>query len=282
MKKLAISAMARLCDVSVQTLRIYDKMNLLKPESSDPRNRYRCYNMLQAGRMEAIKTMKDMGFSLSEIKNYLDGESELIESALTAQMDVILREIENLNVKKTKLRAILSSIEKSRLSPPDGAIIVEYISQRTVCVYKVKADLYSVGKDEWEEILVDFRAKSFERHPFMVASCGFGNVIRAECFSSQNRWQSDEMFLFEDCASVLTDQSETLPAGGYLCIYADSTKNSDGSLKEIEYGKRLIEYAQLHRYAILGDCYCEVLSDPSLLHGRERDPMLKIQINVKL
>ena len=55
---LPIGKMAELNHVSISTLRLYDKLNLLKPQFVDEETGYRYYDIHQNARMDMIAYMK--------------------------------------------------------------------------------------------------------------------------------------------------------------------------------------------------------------------------------
>ncbi len=65
--ELKIGEFARLAQVSVQTLRYYDSINLLKPEGVDQFTSYRYYDLGQLSQLNTILAYKDLGFSLDQI-----------------------------------------------------------------------------------------------------------------------------------------------------------------------------------------------------------------------
>lgn len=63
---------AQLGQVSIKTLRFYDRIGLLKPARVDPATGYRYYLAEQLLRLNRILTFKDLGFTLEQITNLLD------------------------------------------------------------------------------------------------------------------------------------------------------------------------------------------------------------------
>ena len=49
---LSIGQMARINHISIQTLRLYDKMGLLKPVAVDAGSGYRYYSILQCAKLD--------------------------------------------------------------------------------------------------------------------------------------------------------------------------------------------------------------------------------------
>ena len=74
---LRIGEMAKLCGVSIETLRYYDKCRILCPRETDPSSGYRYYHPEQKKDAETILTLKELGFSLEDIKTYMNGSIQI-------------------------------------------------------------------------------------------------------------------------------------------------------------------------------------------------------------
>lgn len=85
--KLTIGEFSKLCFVTVKTLRHYEKVGVLMPREVDPWSHYRYYNVSQMHEMNHIKTLKTLGFTLDEIKEFIDDNGqitpEMIQRALS-------------------------------------------------------------------------------------------------------------------------------------------------------------------------------------------------------
>ncbi len=68
-------------DVSVRTLRYYDREGLLAPSQRTEAG-YRLYTDGGLARLEQILALKFLGFSLDEIRVYLDASPQGLEEAL--------------------------------------------------------------------------------------------------------------------------------------------------------------------------------------------------------
>jgi DNA-binding transcriptional MerR regulator/effector-binding domain-containing protein len=92
MMKLKIGEFGRVGQVSVQTLRYYDNLGLLKPAEVDRFSGYRYYSFEQLPRLNRILALKDLGFSLDQVAHMLD-------------QDLPSEELKNmLHLKQTELR----------------------------------------------------------------------------------------------------------------------------------------------------------------------------------
>ena len=67
-----IGEFARIAQVSIVTLRYYDRCGLLKPNALDPDTGYRYYTLDQLARLNRILALKDLGFPLEQITRLLE------------------------------------------------------------------------------------------------------------------------------------------------------------------------------------------------------------------
>jgi len=73
-----IGEIAAFFGVSVKAMRIYEKMSILKPIKVDEETGYRYYHADQVRQLDALLELKQLGFSLAEIK-------ELIKDGMTKE-----------------------------------------------------------------------------------------------------------------------------------------------------------------------------------------------------
>ncbi len=73
--RISITDLARLRNVTTETLRYYDRIGLFKPIYVDPNTKYRYYSILQYEKLGTIKELRQLGMKLKEIKEYFDNRS---------------------------------------------------------------------------------------------------------------------------------------------------------------------------------------------------------------
>ena len=100
-----IGMFASMNHVTVKTLRYYDEQGLLKPVSVDTATGYRYYTAGQLPVIHQILVLRNMGFSLEEIKGIQRGESE--EELLRAKKRQLLAEI----AEKSKFELVGDPVE---------------------------------------------------------------------------------------------------------------------------------------------------------------------------
>ncbi|WP_303395382.1 MerR family transcriptional regulator, partial [Amedibacillus dolichus] len=94
---------ARLANVTERTIRYYDKQGLLKP-SFIMENGYRKYSEDDFIRLQRIISLKQLGFSLNEIKMMdIDTNHTAMEESLQLQIDLLDKKIRHAQLLKDSL-----------------------------------------------------------------------------------------------------------------------------------------------------------------------------------
>lgn len=86
-----IGMFAGMNHVTIKALRHYDEQGLLKPAQVDTENGYRYYSSGQLTALHQILALRNMGFSLEEIRQVQNGASE--KNLLIAKKQQLLKEI---------------------------------------------------------------------------------------------------------------------------------------------------------------------------------------------
>lgn len=93
---ISIGRMAEINRMTVPTLRLYDKLGLVKPAWTDPETGYRYYDMGQNARLDMISYMKELGMSLDEIGSVLQKEDiVVVEEVLIRKMSSFIARCRN-------------------------------------------------------------------------------------------------------------------------------------------------------------------------------------------
>ncbi|XID91400.1 MerR family transcriptional regulator [Paenibacillaceae bacterium WGS1546] len=99
-----IGQIAKLCGLSVQTLRYYDKIGLVERKEVDRQTGYRYYSNLNLLELKIVQDMKALRFSLDEIRRSLnDKDLAGLIALMKGKREETLREIR-------KLESIVSSV----------------------------------------------------------------------------------------------------------------------------------------------------------------------------
>jgi DNA-binding transcriptional MerR regulator len=123
--KLKIGDFARLGQVTVQTLRHYDDLGLLKPVEVDAFSSYRYYTFEQLPRLHRILALKDFGLSLEQISQLL--AQDLLPSELRGMLKLkqseLREQVQDQIDRLERIEARLRQIEQENILPPYEVVL---------------------------------------------------------------------------------------------------------------------------------------------------------------
>lgn len=98
--------------LSIRTLRYYNSIDLLIPAEIDLFTGYRYYSDKQLEKVKIINELKDVGFSLEEIKENWDNFND---SLMIKKRNQLLSDIDIINEKIRKIDYLRSNIEEGKI-----------------------------------------------------------------------------------------------------------------------------------------------------------------------
>jgi len=120
----SIGEFARLGTVSVRTLRHYDEIGLLHPAKVDPATGYRGYSAEQLGRLNRILALKELGLSLAQARQLLDGITvEELQGMLMLRRAQLEQELEEHRSQLLGVEARLRYIAREGAMPADDIVV---------------------------------------------------------------------------------------------------------------------------------------------------------------
>src|SRR6516162_5302197 len=99
-----VGEVAKRTGLSVRTLHYYDEIGLLQP-STHTESQHRLYGPIELERLQQIKSLRQLGFSLDEIRSCLDQP----EFSLRAVIDVHAARLRAQIKEQTRLAALLET-----------------------------------------------------------------------------------------------------------------------------------------------------------------------------
>lgn len=130
---LKIGDFSKLSQVSIKTLRYYDEMGLLKPGQTDRFTGYRYYSVAQLPRLNRILALKDLGFSLEQIRQVIteDLTTAELRGMLRLKMAEVEQAVEEERGRLERIEARLRQIEQeNRMTSYD--VVLKKIEPVTV------------------------------------------------------------------------------------------------------------------------------------------------------
>lgn len=131
--KLKIGEFSQLMQVTVKTLRHYEQIGILKPCEVDQWTGYRYYKLTQMQQLQSIRYLKDVGFSLDEIREMMENNSlvpgiEQLESKIHAceeELKILLARRERLHQMVDSQRK-LNSMDKISIQELPEIIVASH------------------------------------------------------------------------------------------------------------------------------------------------------------
>ena len=127
-----IGEFANLVKSNIKTIRYYDEIDLLKPKVIDKFTSYRYYDEDNVREYYAIILLKQMGFSLEEIKLYKDNLSD----------DIFLKQREKLLKDILDMKNTIKIIDKTRSNIVNGKIKLDEFDYEIVNINTKKKERF--------------------------------------------------------------------------------------------------------------------------------------------
>lgn len=245
---ISITEMARLRNVTTETLRHYDRVGLLKPIHIDPKTGYRFYSITQYEKLGTIRELKNLGMSLAEIKEYFDNRNvetskELLieqKNRIDQQINRLIKLRKEINNKIDFLDVILTTdlTDEIRFKRLDAR---KYVSFNRTVTDEIELSYDSV---KLEGIL----KQSTSELP-IFATNRYGGIIAKEDIEKKVQPLSARMvILYDEEKGVEEKNIIEVPAGDYLCVfYVGNFWNREESIN------RLLAYMEEHSLKLAGD-----------------------------
>lgn len=255
----SIGEMAELFSINIRTLRYYDEIGILHPETVDPDSGYRYYSSKQFERLNTIKYLRALNMSLKKIAVFFENRDvdvlqKLLEEqrANTREQIAVLREIEK------KLDARLESLEDAVHTAADE-ICIKYFEKRNIVFLRKEISL----TDDLE-----YPIRELERANGLKPMMFLGKVgvsIAQEDLAVRKFQRFSGIFVFLEKEDAYQGRTKFLPAGEYAVI------RFRGTHKEAQrHYCRLLEYLEQEGKSCAGDSVEVTLIDAGFTNDTEK------------
>ncbi|HCX63167.1 MerR family transcriptional regulator [Sedimentibacter sp.] len=249
-----IGEISNLYGIGVDSLRYYERIGVLKPRRGE--NGYRMYNLKDIYKLNIIRDLRQLNFSMEQIKNYLAHQS--IDNTLA----LLQEEIEWIQGQLKKLRST-EQIIQSRLN----ALLTARNSTTGIFTVKAFPDRMclrlntNITRDEE----IDFAIKKLHhKHENKIYDIGNQSIGAALSIDDLNKGITGVFrYVFFILKEKTKEYDFILPAGQYLSfLYKGSYNQSADRIKET------LSYIEENGYHILDDPF-------ELYQIHNHDTMLK-------
>lgn len=241
----SIGEISKMFNISTQTLRLYDKLDLLKPAYINSESGYRYYSVDQFIKLDSIKMCKTMGLSLEEIKKLInrDNSIESMLDIIIKQKEVIGEKIRILENMKLHLSNFEGRIKEFVNAEIDNIVLV-YNKER----YYIKYDYVSETQEELEMNL---------RKVILDAEKKFGGILSNDIgfrISYDDFVKHDKVVVKEQSIHLFNnikykdENMMIMPEGTYLTMYI-----TNNSFDNRTYYNKMIKFAKDNNIQVAGD-----------------------------
>jgi DNA-binding transcriptional MerR regulator len=212
----SIGQTAKLFNISVQTLRFYEKMGLIEPARVNEKTGYRFYAQEQFHRIDRIHYLKSLGLQLKEIKNIMAaGQVDKLQYFLRKNLASRLRDLNNLKEQISDLEWYMEYFNYIDNVGPNSPLRISRLKER----HMLKAPCSP--NEPFADIelhltklrsLDEFKNLQYRRH--------YGFMIDFELMARQRFAPTAAYIFLKYKPEIDSPYIDTLPEGEYLCFTA--------------------------------------------------------------
>lgn len=278
MNRFKIGEMAKINKVTIQTLRHYDNIGLLKPSMVDEDTGYRYYHINQSAKLDLINYMKLLGMSLDQIKKLFEkNDPELIIENLNEQLKWIEENKKKLEIMERGAMRFKENLgEYARTLEDESVNIVDFPERRIFC-YNSGINIYEKGIETYEYMLRELKNQVEINNLPMIYFHNVGSLIRMDNIKVRD-YKSTEIFVFVDTDFSRDEGFEKIMGGNYACI---CFKGEEGFENELYYAEKLLDFVDDNDYEIVGEYLCEVITELPVFNENSRGMFIRLQVPIK-
>ncbi len=192
-KLFQIGDVSKLFNLSVSSLRHYEKLGLVEPEYIDPQSGYRYYSTRQFEPLNTIRYLRALDMPLSEIADFLQNRDiETIEEKLKRQKQIVIEKQRRLQLIERKIDNRLRRLDDALSCGLDTVTVTEIEPCRAVII----ESSLKLGRDFDMETPIRKLEQSQEQGVVFLGKVGVG--ISKEHLESRSFDSYDVVFLLLD------------------------------------------------------------------------------------
>lgn len=211
---LSITELAKLRQVTSETLRYYDRIGLITPDYVDPQTRYRYYSIRQYEKLGTIKKLRQLGMSIHDITDYFSGRNlRKSHQLLLHQLELLEEEIRKQQLLSEILRRKLHFLSEITPPPPVDKVFCRAFPQRYMITFGEPAG----GSREHAFAFTRLERYLDEVAP-ILASDRIGVYADWHLLEPSDDYIPAVPMIFVERDAIESEHKRTIPPGDYLCM----------------------------------------------------------------
>lgn len=250
-----IGEFSRIGRVTIDTLRHYDAVGLLKPAKVDPVTGYRYYAAKQLQALNHILALKDVGLSLNEIARILQENltTDELRGMLKAQLAAVESEIETAQLRRERILARLKYLALEENSPA-YEVTLKSVEALTVAAIREIVPTIEQVPQRWNEMFNTIaewmKAAELPLGPPMSVYHNEGYTLEnidTECAFIIPDTEVDKVA--KPISPIVIRQMEAVPHAASTVVADDFLQQEDGLRPAY---RAIIQWIENHDYHIAG------------------------------
>lgn len=165
-----IGEIAKLYNIGPDSLRYYEELGILKPHRGE--NNYRMYHIHDIWRLNVIRDLRELGFSMERIRDYMDQRSlASTEEMLQQELNAIEEKMRSLEELKASIQERMANIREARNQPLEE--VQEKYFPRRNCYYMKS----SYNQDPEMDMLIKQLVNQYNDKLYIIGNNRNGSVI---------------------------------------------------------------------------------------------------------
>lgn len=261
-----ISEISKLYGIGPDSLRYYERLGILSPRRD--KNHYRLYSLKDIYKLNLIRDLRSLNFSMAQIKEYLDHQTvNNTLSLLYQEKDLLKIQLQELQEKEIVINERIDSLLDSQKVTP-GHITLKELPER-LCVQEQA----HITQDEEMDLLIKKLLTKHEQKIHNFGNQTIGAVLSVPHLTKgiSNVYQS----VFFILSKTEEEYDYKLPKGLYLSYYYRGSYGQNARCLE-----QLLNYAKEHDLTTVGEPF-ELFEIDNRDTMNEEEFLTEMQIRVK-
>lgn len=234
-----ISEISKLYGIGPDSLRYYERLGILKPKRD--KNQYRLYSLKDIYKLNLIRDLRSLNFSMTQIKEYLDHQTvDNTLHILYEEREFLKLQLQELKEKEAVINERINSLKYAQSLEP-GRITIKRLPRR-LCVQETA----HITQDEEMDLLIQ---KLLGKHEQKIHNFGDQTI---GAFLSKKDLLLGIPNVYQSVFFILDNESREydceLPAGDYLSYYYRGSYEHNADCL-----KKMMDYISAHHFTAVSD-----------------------------
>ncbi len=261
-KYFRIGEISRLYHIGVDSLRYYEELGLIHPARGE--SGYRMYSIDDIWRLNVIRELRELGFPMDRIRQYLDCHTVGTTMELLQEEQTMLQQkLERLWKTQANVAHRMEILRQAQERPLEQIAVAQYEPRRFYSIHEGYSEEHEM------DVLIKRLVNMDQEHFYVIGNNQIGTLVSRKIAEQTGKLQYEAVFLMDEGGTGV------LPGGTYLTV------SYQGPYAQSEiWVRRLLDYAKDNGWAPVGDIL-EVLWVDIHTSERVEEHITELQLRVE-